>query len=415
MSVIVVLLVSTGAAWESRALAALADHPGTVLLKRCVDVADLLAAARTGQAEAAVLGVDLPGLDQGVVDDLRRQGVRMVGVATDPGHSTERAARLGIATVLAAERVDELGAVLVALPSTDLPPPLSPPPPPPAPATAAPRAAAGRQGRVIVVWGPAGAPGRTTLAAGLAGELARRGLGTLLVDADPYGGTLAQQLGVLDEVSGLLAATRLAASGVLDERFTATQRRLSAHLRLLSGLPRPDRWPEVRPGALTALLDRARSEGQVVVDTGFAIAPDPFGDPGGTGRPERDGLTREALEAADDILLVGTADPVGLARLARALGELRGLVPTTRVRVVVNRMRPTLGWREPDVRALLAGFGAHDGVHVLPDDQAAVDRALVAGRMLVESGDSALRRALARLVDALAGVPARAPGARARR
>lgn len=408
---IVVLLVSTGAAWESRALAALATHPGTVLLKRCVDVADLLAAARTGQADAAVVGVDLPGLDQGVVDDLRREGVRAVGVATDPDHTQPRAGLAGIATVLVAERVDELGTVLATLPSADLPPP---PPPPPA-GFAAPAPTPGRQGRVIVVWGPGGAPGRTTLAAGLAGELARRGLATLLVDADPYGGTVAQQLGVLDEVSGLLAAARLAAAGSLDERFTATQRRLSDQLRLLSGLPRPDRWPELRPGALAALLDRARHEGQVVVDTGFAIAPDPLGDPGGTGRPERDGLTREALETADDVLLVGTADPVGLSRLARALGELRELVPTTRVRVVVNRMRPTLRWREPDVLTLLAGFGAHDGVHFLPDDQAAVDRALVAGRLLVESGDSALRRALARLVDALADVPARAPGARARR
>ncbi|AIY16880.1 AAA family ATPase [Pimelobacter simplex] len=405
---IVVLLVSTGESWESRALAALADHPGTVLLKRCVDVADLLAAARTGQAEAAVLAVDLPGLDQGVVDELRREGVRVLGVADDPGHTAPRAARLGVATVLSAARVDELGPVLAALPDDDLPPP-------PATATttatipraALPPPAPGRPGRVLAVWGPGGAPGRTTLATGLAGELARRGLSTLLVDADPYGGAVAQQLGILDEVSGLLAATRLAAAGSLDERFAATQRRLTDQLRLLTGLPRPDRWPEVRAGALAALLERARHEGQVVVDTGFALAPDPYGDPGGSARPDRDSLTREALEAADDVVLVGAADPVGLARLARALGELDEHLPGTPVRVVVNRMRSTLGWREADVVGLLDGIGRHEGVHFLPDDQAAVDRALVAGRLLVESGDSALRRALARLVDALAGVPAR--------
>ena len=79
--------------------------------------------------------------------------------------------------------------------------------------------APGGTGRVIVVWGPAGAPGRTTLAAGIAGELARRERRTILVDADPYGGTVAQQLGIMDEVSGLLSAARLATSGALEARF----------------------------------------------------------------------------------------------------------------------------------------------------------------------------------------------------
>jgi len=41
-------------------------------------------------------------------------------------------------------------------------------------------------------------------------------------------------------------------------------------------------------------------------------------------------------------------------------------------------------------------------VHFLPDDQAAVDRALVAGRTLLESGESPLTRAVAALVDAMA-------------
>ena len=50
-------------------------------------------------------------------------------------------------------------------------------------------------GRVVVVWGPQGAPGRTTVAAGLAGVLAARGAETVLVDADPYGGAVAQHLG----------------------------------------------------------------------------------------------------------------------------------------------------------------------------------------------------------------------------
>ena len=62
-------------------------------------------------------------------------------------------------------------------------------------------------GRVVAVWGPAGAPGRTTVAIGVADEAARLGVSTLLADADPYGGTVAQTLGLLDESAGLALAS----------------------------------------------------------------------------------------------------------------------------------------------------------------------------------------------------------------
>ncbi|HWI43707.1 MAG TPA: hypothetical protein VNS81_08800 [Nocardioides sp.] len=401
---IVVLLVSSGSSWEAPALAALTRHPGVVLLKRCVDVEDLLAAASTGQADVAVLGADLPGLDQTVVDDLARHGVQVVGIATDPDLARPRATRIGIRTVLPAEEVDRIGPALVALVS----PGEGRAAPDRAPASFADRlpgedaaaAPVAQPGRVIAVWGPAGAPGRTTLAAALAAELARRGLGTLLVDADPYGGAVAQQLGILDEVSGLLAAARLSVAGTLEDRFTTVQRRLSDQLRVITGLPRADRWSEVRPGTLAQVAERGRRDGQVVLDTGFSLEADPAAD---LGRPERNGMTREAIEVADDIVLVGSADPVGLSRLARAITELHELRPEPPVRVVVNRMRSSLGWREGDVAAMLAGFGATHGVHFLPDDQPAVDRALVAGRLLVEAGESALTRAVGLVLDAMAG------------
>ena len=42
---------------------------------------------------------------------------------------------------------------------------------------------------------------------------------------------------------------------------------------------------------------------------------------------------------------------------------------------------------------MVGGFARPSGLHFLPDDQAAVDRALVAGRTLPELGDSAISRA----------------------
>ena len=107
--------------------------------------------------------------------------------------------------------------------------------------------------------------------------------------------------------------------------------------------------------------------------------------------------------------MVGTADPVGLSRLARGLVELRESVGPVPVRLVVNRMRASLGWAEQDVAAMVAGFARPVGLHFLPDDRDAVDRALVTGRTLSESApDSALVRALSEVADAIApphGVP----------
>jgi MinD-like ATPase involved in chromosome partitioning or flagellar assembly len=382
-----------------------------VVLRRCVDVADLLAAASAGQADVAVVAVEAPGLDQAAVDHLRRFQVRPLAVIPAgpvEGHRL-RAARLGITALLPDDRLDELAAALQA-DDADLDDPT----------IAAgfhderePDTPAG--GTVVAVWGPTGAPGRTTVAVAVAAELAARGRRTTLVDADPYGGAVAQQLGILDEVSGLLSAARLASSGSLAARFGSVQRAVNEHLSIVTGLPRPDRWVEVRAGAVEHLLEVAAAHGDVVVDTGFGIESDPSGDFGS--RPARNQMTLAALAQADEVLVVGSADPGGLSRLARGLVELGEVVGSARVRVVVNRMRTSLGWGEKDIAGMVEGFMRLEGVHFLPDDRPTVDRALVGGRTFVETGDSPIGRAVALMVDAVA--PATklppAPGFRARR
>ncbi len=402
----VVLVVAAGAAWEAAALTALDAAPGVVVLKRCVDVDDLLATAAAGQADAALVALDAPGLDAAAVDHLRSQGVRVVGVVpTGPAGDAGRlrAARLGIGRLVAD---GDLAAFAPALTDPEVPDPgAADLPELYADAEAAPD---GFSGRVLAVWGPAGAPGRTTLAAAVAAELAHRGLPALLVDADPYGGAIAQQLGILDEVSGLLSAARLAVSGDLADRFATVPRTLGPHLGVVTGLPRPDRWLEVRSGVLEQLVECGRRLGYVVVDTGFSLEDDP-GDAGGVGlRPPRNLLTHAAIDLADEVLVVGTPDPVGLTRLARGLVELAERAVA--VRVVVNRMRPGVGWGEDDIAAMVAGLADPVGLHFLPEDRATADRALVAGRTLLETAPGApLPRAVADLVDLLAPEPA-APG-----
>ena len=385
----VVLLLAAGAAWETRALGLLSGRRDLVVLKRCVDVDDLLATAMSGQADTAVAAIEAPGLDLAAVDHLVKHGVRALAVVGDePG--TVRASRIGVRTTV---RDDDLEALPDAI-TTDVQP--RPEPPPLLPDEPAPGL-----GRVIAVWGPAGAPGRTTVATALAAVLGSR-VRTTLIDADPYGGTVAQALGVLDEVSGLLSAARLAGSGLLEERFASVQRAFDQQFTVVTGLPRPDRWTEVRPGTVELLAETASRHGHVVIDTGFGLDDDDL-----SGRPGRNQLTLAALDVADEVLVVGTADPVGLSRLVRGLVDLRERSPMKTTRVVVNRMRPTIGWSERDVTQMLSDFARPAGLHFLPEDRATVDRALVTGRTVLETNpESPLAVAIGRLADEVVPWPA---------
>lgn len=398
-----VLLLASGAGWESAALDVLRETSRIVVLKRCVDVDDLMASAATQQAALAVVSAEAPGLDASTVLALRRHGVEVVAVTPElvREDADARLARAGVVAVVGENALETLPATLLALgePGSERATPVASFGTAPAQMDSGadagePGSQPGSQpGRVVVVWGPVGAPGRTTVAVSLAGELARRQRPTLLVDADPHA-SVAQHLGVLDEVSGLLAASRGGAVG-LAERLPGAARHLDEHLAVLTGLPRPERQVELREGVLAEVVGEASAHADVVVDTGAdLVAPHGWRE----GSP---GLTLEALGVADEVVVVGAADPVGLARLARGLVELRDAWGETPVRVVVNRMRPSLGWSRSDVAGMVEGFSRVSSLHFLPDDRVGVDRALVAGHSVARETTSALATGVRELVDAL--------------
>ena len=68
-------------------------------------------------------------------------------------------------------------------------------------------------------------------------------------------------------------------------------------------------------------------------------------------------------------------------------------------------MRATLGWSERDIVGMVEGFARLAGVHFLPDDREASDRALVGGTAVTETGDSELGRSLAAVAEALVPSP----------
>jgi MinD-like ATPase involved in chromosome partitioning or flagellar assembly len=145
-----------------------------------------------------------------------------------------------------------------------------------------------------------------------------------------------------------------------------------------------------------------------VVDCGFCVEDTDSA---------RDQMTIDALGVADEVVVVGSAEPSGLTRLARGLVEVQDVIGAKPVRVVVNRMRATLGWREQDIVGMIEGYVRPVGVHFLPEDRAAMDRSTVAGRSLTELGESPLRVAVAEVASAIwpSGATGRTRGGRRRR
>jgi MinD-like ATPase involved in chromosome partitioning or flagellar assembly len=269
---------------------------------------------------------------------------------------------------------------------------------------------------VVAVWGPTGAPGRTTVATTLAAEVASRGGDVLLVDADTYGGCIAQALGLLDEAPGIAAACRAAEQGSLDLPVLAgLAPQVVPGLRVLTGLPKAERWPEVRAAALERVLELSRSlVSLVVVDCGFCLEDDEELSYD-TVAPRRNEATLTSLAAADCVIAVGGADPVALQRFVRGLQEL-GTVPSPPPLAVVNRVRSASVGSRPEARiaASLQRFAGLEDVRFVPDDPAAVDAAVLAGRSVVEQApESPVRRAVGDLASVVA--PWTAPTTRRRR
>ena len=194
-------------------------------------------------------------------------------------------------------------------------------------------------GRVVAVWGPAGAPGGrrwrwpSRPSSPRAAAVRRWSTPTPTAARWPSSSASSTRSPACSPRPGSPPA------GMLEARFGSVQRAVGEHLTVVTGLPRPDRWVEVRAGAVEHLLEvaaaprrrRRRHRLQPRVRPGRRVR---------RRGPPRNQMTLAALGQADEVVVVGSADPVGLSRLARGLVELREVTAGAPVRVVVNRMRP---------------------------------------------------------------------------
>ncbi len=345
------------------------SSPEVSVVRRCRDVVELRAVALTSTIDVTVIDAHMRGLDREMVAELGAAKVRCIAL-TDTASDIDRLAEIGVTALVRSDLTGLVEALRGAPPFAEPSRPIRP---------SADRAA---DGHVVAVWGPTGAPGRTSVAVELAAWLAAAH-DTLLVDADTVGPSVAQHLGLIDDTSGFAAAVRSAARGSLDpDGLAGSAVAVPSGFRVLGGLPSAHRWTELRPESVAATLSCARSTvAWTVVDVGFGVEGSDLHwvDPG---NPVRYGAARSVLAAADVVVCVGRPDPVGIVRLIKGVREVSDLASTAALLPVVNRVSSRAESRA--VIDLVSSELAVPAVLVLPDDRRGVGSAMAHGVTVTE-------------------------------
>lgn len=390
-----VLLAAPGVTCEDQLLAS-AGASGVTILRRCVDAVDALAAVATFPHARPVVSAALPRM---VAATIERLGESTVGLADDDDDEN-RLRALGVKRVVRAS-TDPLWPSLLhgdrslphaaeASPSVQaVPTPVQAVPP----SVDAPQGSAPRSGgHLIAVWGPPGAPGRTTVAVALADALARAGREICLVDADTYAPGLALALGV--QAPGICAACRHVDSGA-DPEVRSSCAGVRPRLSVLPGIGSPGGWTQLRTSALEALWAGVRREfDTTIVDVGPCVEDDEAGAPWAR---RRNAAAVTALLAADRVVVVARGSSEGAARLAAAWPDL----PGTPSRLVVQNRA---GRRSRDWPDAIRALGVTAPVVALPDDPRTVQRCWSHAATLSERGSgSGLARAVRTFAATLVG------------
>ena len=354
-----VLLAAPTLACEAD-LVVTAPSSGVRIVRRCIDAVDVLAAVATHPAAIPIVSASLPRL---VAATVERLGSRTVGLAEDE-EDAHRLRSLGVHRIVLSSDAP-LWPLLVAQPSAverhdgsgadseagerrrpDVAAPTSP----------------GDVG-VVAVWGPPGAPGRTTVAIGLADALAIQGRRVCLVDADTYAPSIALALGT--GMGGLANACARADAGS-DVAYGSLCTRVSPYLSVLAGLGPAHSWRDLRPSSLAVLWDSLRGEFDVVViDIGSCIEDPDADSPWAT---RRNAAAVTALQSADQVVAVARSSPVGAARLVREWPALAEATLLGLPIVAQNRVPKRAGdWPET-----IAALGIDVPIVSIPEDPRSV-------------------------------------------
>mgnify|MGYP002360283472 FL=1 len=379
--------------WEAELVASLVTETPAADVRRCVDVTALLSHAVSTPTRIVVVDADFPRIDAVVIAKLMEVSTVVIGVAAD-AEGAQRLDRWGVEHIVSissadvtqvVERIRELWvATDDATESSGTDTAVTP--------DVAARRAIGRAdvsaGRLIAVWGPPGAPGRTTIALAISQLLAEHGAEVLLVDADTSAAGIGAALCLESDGSGIIAANHHAQRGDLDAPGLARlARSVGDGMRVLTGVTHVSRRIELRAAPMARLWQVAVDlvESCVVdiggcVDDGSLALDGDVGDFGLTSSGHSAAAT--ALAAADDLVVVSSCEPANVARLLSNVSAIRSLAPSARMHVVINRVRTPIVRNEAAAEELREFVAMHiDAAHVLlvAEDRTTMDAATARG------------------------------------
>ncbi len=378
---------------ERGLLPALMERGEFAIVERCLAADQLLECARGGRVDAMLVAADLHRLSRTSLAELARTRVPLVVLAWYPDDEQMQAMRCPVLPLEAdPERVR--GALLAALRGEYRGP---------VPATAEPEAEPETPVRrdddqnismsVLAVAGGHGSPGRTTVALNLAAALGAVAP-TVLVDADLSGPSLAAYLDA-DPTRNLymLAHAEPETSREWERAIEQETQPLgprSPQGVLLCGVPKPEMRIGISPRFFEQMVAELRQRYRYVV---LDVGADLLG--------AEAAVHRAALGVSRQVVLVSSADLVGLWHARTALGALKNLlqIGAERVALIVNRHdRRYHHGREEIEWALGIPTAA-----VIPYDHRGVQRALLAQQPLVLDRRSRAARALLDLAERVHG------------
>lgn len=383
---------------EQRLLPVLSAREDLHVVERCLSADQLLEAVAAGGVDVALVAADLHRLGSGPLADLTASRVPMVLLVGDPRDARWQAqpgvllpldaepelVDRGIVAAVRGERLmisDAIGEVATPPPVVEGPPEAQSEEHPGPPS-------------LIAIGSGAGSPGRSTTAVNLAAALGAV-QPTVVVDLDLAAPSLAAMLDA-DPTRNLYMVAHAEPEApwewdrAVESEVQPIDRSRSPYGYVLCGVPKPDMSGHITARFVERLLIcLQRRYRYVVLDTGAEL----LGSEGA--------VHRAALGLSQQILLVCSADLVGMMRARTSLGllESRLHISGSRVALVVNRHDPRFHHGRTEIEWALKASTAC----LIPYDHLSIERALATQRPAVLLRRGAAGRALLDLAERLHG------------
>ena len=328
--------------WESIFVSGL-GHPmfGISVQRRCVDGIDIRAAIQVVECHGVIISDATPRIDQDLIAELRERDIPLIAISSDCESWSDQ----GVTMLVQLDSKNPLIALKLVseLLSGKLKPIVE---------------EIKETGLHIAIAGFGGASGRTTTVKELSLQLKQLNLRTVMIDADTYGPSLDQELGLDLGTNGLLELCRvLEKKSAKGQSFADLVTQLRSGLSVVPGLPRVSRWTDLRISALREFWQESKENFDAVVTDVGAILEVDQSLLHETSLPRRHAASLTALESADITIICARADCVGIARLVRGYLEFHELFAKSSVYVLLWGITS-----EAQAREIKSAVSRHTGI-----------------------------------------------------